>query len=154
MIVATSKLKKLLDNHKIKYVAVTHSTAYTIQEVAESAHIPGHHMAKPVIVDIDRKLAMVVIPGNKKIDLEKLKKFCQGKDAHLATENEFKDVFKDCEVGAMPPFGHLYGLDVYLDDELSRDEEIAFNSGTHSEVIKMKYKDFEMLSDPIHGSFI
>ncbi|OGU76208.1 MAG: deacylase [Ignavibacteria bacterium RBG_16_34_14] len=142
------KLKEFLDNNKIKYVAITHSSAYTAQEIAATAHIPGKELAKTVILKIDGKMIMAVLPASYKIDFELLKEATGTSNIRLADEHEFVDKFPECEPGAMPPFGNLYGVDVYVAKSLSEDEEIAFNAGTHTELIKLSYKDFERLVKP------
>jgi Ala-tRNA(Pro) deacylase len=142
------KLKDFLDSHKIKYVVLKHSPAYTAQEVAATAHISGQEMAKTVIVKIDGKMAMAVLPANYKVDFEQLKKVTGAKKVSLATEAEFKDLCPGCDLGAAPPFGNLYNLDIFVAEKLTHDKEIAFNAGSHTEVIKMAYKDFEKLAKP------
>ena len=144
----SKKLKKFLDSQKVKYVKITHSPAYTAQEIAESAHIPGKDMAKTVIVNIDGKMAMAVLPSNYSIDFDYFRKETGSKKIELATEEQFKDMFPDCEIGFVPPFGNLYGMNVFVDEHLSRDKEIAFNAGAHLELFKMSYKDFEKLVKP------
>ena len=142
------KLKNFLDSNKIKYVSISHSKAYTAQEIAVSAHIPGKEVAKIVMVKIDGKMAMAVLPASYKVDFELLKKASGAKSIELASEREFQDIFPECDVGAMPPFGNLYGMEVYVAESLSEDEEIAFNAGSHTELIKLSYKDFERLTKP------
>jgi len=142
------KLKEFLDANKIKYVTVTHSPAYTAQQIAASAHIPGRELAKTVMVKIDGKLAMAVLPASFKIDFDLLGKASGAKKVELATEGEFKEMFPGCELGAMPPFGNLYGMDVFVAQSLAEDDEIAFNAGSHTELIKLSYKDFERLVKP------
>ena len=142
------KLKEYLDNNSIKYITMTHSSAYTAQEIAASAHIPGRELAKTVIVKIDSKIAMAVLPASYKVDFDILKEASGAESVRLADEHEFIDKFPGCEPGAMPPFGNLYGMDVYVAKSLSEDEEIAFNAGSHTELIKLSYKDFERLVQP------
>jgi Ala-tRNA(Pro) deacylase len=142
------KLKEYLDSNDVKYVSVSHSKAYTAQEIAASAHIPGKELAKTVMIKIDGHLAMAVLPASYKVDFALLQKTLNADRVRLAYEQEFKDRCPDCEVGAMPPFGNLYNLDVYVAHSLTEDEEIAFNAGTHTELIKMKYKDFERIVSP------
>ncbi|NIO03520.1 MAG: deacylase [Proteobacteria bacterium] len=142
------KLKEFLDSHKIKYVSVKHSLAYTAQEIAASAHIRGKELAKTVVVSLDGKTAMAVLPASYRVDLERLKKAAGAKKIELLTEKDFKDMFPECEVGAMPPFGNLYGMDVYVATSLAEDDEIAFNAGSHTELIRITYKDFERLVKP------
>src|SRR5436189_6429415 len=121
------KLKEFLDKEKIKYVSIIHSPAYTAQEVAASAHITGRELAKTVIVEQDGKLAMAVLPANRKIVLQDLREVTGSGEVKFASEEEFKTRFPDCETGAMPPFGNLYGMDVYLAEALLHNDEIAFN---------------------------
>lgn len=142
------QLKDFLDSNKIKYVAITHSSAYTAQEIAASAHIPGKELAKTVILKVDGKMIMAVLPASDKVDFELIKEATGTGSIRLADEHEFVDKFPGCEPGAMPPFGNLYGVDVYAAKSLTEDEEIAFNAGTHTELIKMNYKDFEKLVHP------
>src|SRR5436189_4424327 len=137
------KLKEFLDKEKIKYVSIIHSPAYTAQEVAASAHITGKELAKTIIVELDGKMAMAVLPANRKIVLQDLREVTGSDEVKFASEEEFKKQFPDCETGAMPPFGNLYGMDVYLAEALLHNDEIAFNAGSHTEVIKMAYEDFE-----------
>lgn len=147
------KLRDFLDSHNIKYVNVRHSTAYTAQEIAASAHIPGKELAKTVIVKLDGKMAMAVLPASHQLDLGRLGMFAGASDVELASEEEFSDLFPGCFTGAMPPFGNLYDMDVYVAEALTEDEEIAFNAGSHSELVKMGYKDFERLTQPKVGIF-
>ncbi len=142
------KLKEFLDSNKIKYVSVKHSLAYTAQEIAASAHIRGKELAKTVMVSLDGKTAMAVLPASYRVDLERLKKAAGAKKIELLTERDFQDMFPECEVGAMPPFGNLYGMDVYVATSLAEDDEIAFNAGSHTELIRIAYKDFERLVKP------
>jgi len=147
------KLKEFLDSNHVKYVSASHSRAYTAQEVAASAHIPGKQIAKTVMVLLDGKLAMCALPASDEIDFDLLRKAAGAKDAELAHEKQFADQFPDCEVGAMPPFGNLYGMPVYAAQSLAQDEEIAFNACSHTELIRMKYADFERLVKPVVGRF-
>jgi Ala-tRNA(Pro) deacylase len=147
------KLKEYLDTNHVKYVSIIHSKAYTAQEVAASAHVSGKIMAKTVIVELDGKMAMAVLPANRKIVLQDLREITGSDQVKFASEEQFKERFPDCETGAMPPFGKLYGMEVYVADSLSQNEEIAFNAGSHIEVIRLSYKDFERLAQPKVMSF-
>jgi Ala-tRNA(Pro) deacylase len=147
------RLKEYLDRERIKYVSIQHSPAYTAQEVAASAHIPGRDMAKTVIVKIEGVMAMVILPANRKVVLAELRELVDADRVTLASEEEFKARFPDCEPGAMPPFGNLYGMEVYVAPNLAQEEEIAFNAGTHTEVIKLGYEDFDRLVQPKVMSF-
>ena len=142
------KLKDFLDQNSIKYAAISHSEAYTAKEVAASTHIPGKEIAKTVIVKLDGKMSMAVLPACCKIDFDLLKKASGAKEVVLASEAEFKDMFPGCDVGAMPPFGNLYDMDVYSAEKLAEDDEIAFNAGSHTELIRLSFKDFEKLVKP------
>jgi len=148
------KLKEFLDANHVKYICVRHSRAFTAQEIAAKTHIPGKEMAKTVILVIDGKQVMVVLPASYKIDLELLKEMTGAKHIAMPTEQRFIDLFPDCEAGAMPPFGNLYGMDVIVSESLAEDDYIAFNAGTHTEIIQLKYRDYEKLVKPkvIHFS--
>jgi Ala-tRNA(Pro) deacylase len=145
---SAQKLREFLDSQQVKYVTITHSTAYTAQEIAAATHIHGKELAKTVMVKLDGKMAMAVLPASRKIDFGLLKTAAGGQNVQLADEAEFKALFPDCETGAMPPFGNLYGIPVYAEQSLAEDEEIAFNAGSHSELIRLAYKDFERLVQP------
>ena len=125
-----------------------HSLAFTAVDVAKSIHIPSKQMAKTVIIKTDNELAMVVVPANYKVKLNLLQQALDSEKIELADELEFIKRFPDCEVGAMPPFGNLYDMDVYVTESLTEDNKIAFNAGSHSEVIQMNYKDYESLVKP------
>lgn len=147
------KLKEFLDANSVKYVSIIHSAAYTSQEVAASAHIPGKALAKTVIVDLDGELAMAVLPANRRVVLQDLRDITGSDRVKFASEETFKARFPDCEVGAMPPFGNLYEMEVFAAESLGESEEIAFNAGSHVEVIKLAYTDFERLVKPKVVSF-
>jgi Ala-tRNA(Pro) deacylase len=142
------KLAEFLNEHNIKYVTIRHSLAYTAQEIAASAHLPGKELAKTVMINIDGKMAMAVLPASSKVNFETLKNAAGAKNAELASEEEFQRMFPDCEIGAMPPFGNLYGMEVFASETLAQDEEIAFNAGSHTELVRLAYKDFERLVSP------
>ena len=144
----TKQLKDFLDKEHIKYVCINHSPAFTAQEVAAAAHVSGKQMAKIVIVKMGDKLAMMVLPANGHVNFGALKSATGQKEVDLAPESSFKGKFPECEVGAMPPFGNLYNMPVYVSSILSKNDQIVFNSGTHSEVMKLAYKDFERLVKP------
>jgi len=143
-----NKLREFLDSQKVKYVTISHSAAYTAQEIAASAHVRGKDMAKTVIVTLDGKMSMVVLPASRKVGFDLLKHATGAVDIQLASERAFSDMFPCCEVGAMPPFGNLFGMEVYASKLLAEDEEIAFNAGSHTELIRLSYKDFERLAKP------
>lgn len=142
------RLRQFLDSYEIKYVVISHSVAYTAEAIAALTHIPGKEVAKTVIVKIDDALAMAVVSASQHVDLELLKAATKANVVRLAAENEFKGRFPDCETGAMPPFGNLYGMSVFADEVLSHDKEIVFNAGSHRELVRLAWKDFERLIQP------
>jgi Ala-tRNA(Pro) deacylase len=150
---AAKKLKEFLDSNNIKYITIGHSPAYTAQEIAASAHISGKELAKTVMVKIDGKMAMTVLPASHKVDFNLLKKATGAEEVELAGEQEFENMFPGCDIGAMPPFGNLYRMDVYVAERLTEDKEIAFNAGSHTELLKLEYKDYEKLVKPKVAKF-
>jgi len=141
-------LKHFLDGKQIKYIVISHSLAYTAEGIAALAHVPGKELAKTVIVKIDGALAMAVVPASRHVDLAMLKSAAGATSVELASERDFKDRFPDCETGAMPPLGNLYGLPVFADEGLAQDKEIVFNAGTHRELVRLAWEDFERLAMP------
>ena len=148
-----NRVKEYLDEHLIPYQHNVHRAAYTAQEVAAEEHVPGKWMAKTVILRVDDHFAMAVLPATARVDSAALRASLGAKEVRLATELEFAGLFPDCEVGAMPPFGNLYGLPVYVEGSLALDPEIVFNAGTHQDSIHMKYADFARLVQPQSFSF-
>lgn len=147
------KLKEFLDQNGVRWVSIIHSPAYTAQEVAASAHVRGRDLAKTVMVKVDGRPVMVVLPASQRVDFQVLREVTGGQNVVLASEAEFRELFPDCEAGAMPPFGNLYGMDVYVAPKLAEDEEIAFNAGSHTELMKLRYADFERLVKPKVAAF-
>jgi Ala-tRNA(Pro) deacylase len=147
------KVKDFLDTNHIHYNTITHPTAYTAQGTAAYAHVSGNELAKTIMVKVDTQLVMAVLPASTQIDLSALKRLTRAKSICLAAEAEFEMKFPDCDLGAMPPFGNLYGVPVYVEERLTQDREIAFNAGTHNELVQMKYDDFERVVNPIVGRF-
>lgn len=146
-------LTDFLDRNEVKYVTIRHSIAYTAQQIAASARIPGDEMAKTVMVKLDGRLSMAVLRGTDKVDMDLLRGAAGAKTAELAGEVQFQGEFPGVELGAMPPFGNLYNMPVYVDEGLTRDEHIAFNAGTHSELIQLDYADYERLVEPTIANF-
>jgi len=142
------EIQELLNSHHVKFAAIPHSTAFTAQEIAAKAHVPGKELAKTVIVKIDGTMAMAVVPANYQIDFERLREATGANKVELAMEEEFKYNFPECEIGAMPPFGNLYNMDTYVAESLAEDENICFNAGSHHELIKLAYKDWEHIVHP------
>lgn len=147
------KLKEYLNDQKIHYEVLTHQEAYTAPEIAHTLHVPGKDLAKVIMVKVGDKFVMTVLPSTWQVDLTRLKEVFGESHVRLATEEEFKGLFPDCDIGAMPPFGNLYGLKVYVDRSLTEDEEIIFQAGTHHEAIRMQYNDFAVLVGPTVEEF-
>ncbi len=143
-----TKFREFLDSHNVKYLVLSHSIAYTAQGIAALVHVSGKKMAKTVIVKIDGVLAMAVVPASLHVDLDLLRSVAGAATVELATEQEFKDAFPDCETGAMPPFGNLYDMPVYADSSLAQQEEITFTAGTHRELVRMAWGDLARLAEP------
>lgn len=144
-----SKLRDFLDRNQVKYLVISHSVAYTAQGIAALTHIKGKELAKTVMVMVDGRLVMAVVPASFRVDLYRLKKYLGAETVELASEQEFRHRFPDCETGSMPPFGNLYGMDVFADETLAEDREIAFNAGTHRELVRMSFDDFRRLANPV-----
>lgn len=147
-------LKQYLDEHNVKYVVISHSPAFTAQGIAALAHIPGRELAKTVIVKLDSSLAMSVLPASLHVNLSALRRETGAAIAELASEEDFKDRFPECEPGAMPPFGNLYGMEVFADETLTRDREIAFNACSHRELIRLSWSDYQRLVNPRIINFV
>jgi len=142
------KLKKYMDDNGVEYEVMTHGEAFTAQEIAAMMHVSGGILVKVVMMNSDRGNLMVALPADRIVDIAKLREQLGLRMAAIAREDEFRKLFPDCEVGAMPPFGNLYGVPVYVDETLTADEYIVFQAGTHYEAIRMKYADFERLVGP------
>ena len=143
-----SMLREFLDRNRIQYLVISHSVAYTAQGIAALTHTPGKELAKTVMVMIDGRLAMAVVPASLRVDLYRLQKYLGAESVELASEYEFRDRFPDCETGSMPPFGNLYGMKVFADESLAHDKEIAFNAGSHRELVRMSWEDYVALVEP------
>lgn len=150
---ATQLIKEFLDQNAIPHRSVPHPQTYTAQRTAQVTHIKGREFAKTVIVKVDGRICMAVLPAHHHVDVDKLRSATGAKQLDLAREDDLRKLFPDCETGAMPPFGNLYGMDVWVQEDLTRDEQIAFNAGTHTELIRMSYRDFEKLVHPEVADF-
>jgi Ala-tRNA(Pro) deacylase len=148
----STRLKTLLEEGKIHYTLLSHSPTFTAQEDAAALHVPGKELAKTVVLTGTKGIYVAVLPATHRIDLKKLKEVA-GESVRLASEGEVGKLFPDCELGAMPPFGELYGIPVFVDASLAADQQIVFNAGTHQEAIRMAYADFERLVRPRVSSF-
>ena len=142
------KLKEFLDANRVRYEVRSHRTAYTAQEIAAEEHIPGREMAKVVMLRDGRDYLMAVVSAPYHVGLDRLRRATRRPGLRLASETEFAGLFPECDPGAMPPFGNLYGMPVWVDEELAHDDEIAFNAGSHDETVHMKYGDFARLVHP------
>ena len=150
---AVSKVVKFLKSKGVSYETMDTPAAFTAQQTAAEAHIPGRKLAKTVIVKVDGTFAMAVLPAPARIDFALLAGAADAAKVELASEQEFAQLFPDCEVGAMPPFGNLYGMKVYVDDELARDEKISFYGCSHTRLISVAYGDYQRLVEPVVGRF-
>ena len=147
-------LKKFLSERKVKFETKRHKEVYTAQEIAAATHISGDNLAKVVVANAKEGFFLAVLPASSRIDLKKLKSAVGSTGSiKIATEKEFKSLFPDCEVGAMPPFGSIYNLPVVADKALTEDEIIAFNAGSHKEIMKMKFADWKALEKPRVSAF-
>ncbi len=144
----TPRLKDLLEEQHVAYQTIAHPIAYDAQHTAEAANISGHAFAKTVLVMVDGRLCMLVLPASDYVNLDALRLALGAKELRLAHEYEFQAVFPDCEIGAMPPFGDLYGIEVFVSPHLRENEDIVFNAGSHDEAIRMHYRDYERLARP------
>lgn len=142
------RLHSFLDEQHSHYTTLHHERTVTAPHTAEAVHVPRQHFAKTVMLKIDGELAMCVMPANYHADLHRLSLALGGRSVELAHEDEFRNVFPDCEPGAMPPFGNLYGVPVYVDSRLAEHERITFNAGTHTDAVRMPYAEFEQLVQP------
>ena len=142
------RLCKLLNESHIPYDLVEHFSTYTTAATGSITHIPGRELAKPVMVRVDGAAVMAVVPGSRHLDLKKFKDALGAKSIHVMAEDDFANAFPDCELGAMPPFGMLYGLPVYVDERLTHEKDIFFNSGSHRELVRVAYKDFDRIQHP------
>ena len=147
------KLAKFLKRHKVRYEIQAHAQTFTACETAQCEHLSGKRLIKPVMVKVDGKDAMVVIPSNRTVDLLKFSTPLVTNRVRIAEEHEFKDLFPDCEPGAMPPFGHLYGVPCYADERIWEEDELVFNAGNHKETMSLSTHDFFRIAKAIPGDF-
>jgi Ala-tRNA(Pro) deacylase len=147
------KLKQILDEHEIKYISINHSRAFTARETAASTFIPRREFAKTVIVDLDGDKVMAVLSASRHVDTAALRNLAGANEARLASEDEFRSLFPDCEVGAMPPFGSLYDLRIYVDQMVTEVDDLCFNAGSHEQIMRMDCNDYLKLEQPVVGAF-
>lgn len=146
-------IEHFLGDHQVPYSVLHHTPAYTAQQEAAVAHVPGWGWAKTVVCFADGRPILVVLPAPSLVDFKRLREVVGARDIRLASEQELAHLYPDCETGTMPPFGPLYGQPVYVDRSLAGGEEIVFNAGSHSDAIKVKYDDFVRVVQPILGDF-
>jgi Ala-tRNA(Pro) deacylase len=146
-------ITEFLDRHQVRYRHLVHAPAYTAQEIAHAQHVSGKALAKTVMVMAADRPLMAVLPASHHLELGALGTFLKRHPVRLATEKEFERLFPGCEVGAMPPLGTLYHLDVWVDVNLKERPEIVFNAGTHTDAIQMSFADFARIVQPRFGSF-
>lgn len=142
------RLQEYLTGNGVSFEVDQHRVAYTAQQLAAAEHVSGKQVAKVVMAITDGDLVMLVLPASSNVSLEKLRAELGAREVRLAKEEEFASVFPDCEVGAMPPFGNLYGVPVYIDQKLTRLSEITFPAGSHTESMRIRYADYERLVQP------
>jgi len=145
---AKKRLIAYLEENKVPYQLTAHPKAYTAQRIAASAHISGNYFVKTIVVKVEGKLALAVLPANERINFNQLAKQLKITKVELATEAEFRKQFPDCETGGMPPFGNLYEMDTYIAADLTKNKEIAFNACNHIDIITMKFADYQRLVNP------
>jgi Ala-tRNA(Pro) deacylase len=144
---------RYLKHNGIPFEIIPHEPAFTTREIASAVRVPDKELAKTLVVQVDGKFWMAVLRGDQRLNERLLKRTFGAHTVHLAHEEDLSSLFPDCEVGAMPPFGNLYGLPVIVEKELSEDEDIVFNACKHTESIRMKYRDYEQLVQPLIGHF-
>jgi Ala-tRNA(Pro) deacylase len=146
-----SKLKEFLDERKVFYQTITHPQAFTMQETAAASGISGRSVAKTVVVKSNGTLALCVLPATSMVDFAALNALMGVERVRLATEDDFAGTFEECEIGAYCPFGHLYGLPVYMDEAMGRSKTMAFNAGTHRDMVEIEVEDYCRLAKPQVG---
>jgi len=143
------KLARFLQERNLPYKVTTHPEAFTAQQSAQAAQVPGRAYAKAVLVSVDGKIWMAVVPATERVDLVRMQKCLEAKKVKLASEAEFSPLFPDCDLGAMPVFGSLYGVPVIVSHELTENDEIAFTAGTHRDIVRLKVSDFLAAEKPM-----
>ncbi|RMF57859.1 MAG: deacylase [Calditrichaeota bacterium] len=141
-------IRDYLDSQRVPFETIHHRRDYTAQETAADTHTKGQDFAKTVILWADNQYYMVVVPATRRIDFDKVKQALKAEKVALASEEEITSICPDCEVGAMPPLGPLFNLPVLISHHLTYDHMITFNGGTHEDVIRMTYRDFDELVKP------
>ena len=145
---ATSRICEFLQGNGISYQLKSHAPAFTAQQVAEYTHIPGKHMAKTIVVWVEDRLALAVVPATKELNLEYLRRQAEARSVRLAEEGEFVGRFRGCQLGTVPPFGNLFGIRTYVDYDLTLEDNIAFSAGTHTDMIEIRFVDYMRTAIP------
>lgn len=143
------QLEEYLDAHNVSYVVIAHSPAYTAKQIADLVQVDSGQIAKTVMIYLDGVLSMVVLPASCRIRMDRFSRAMGTELIDLASEQEFEDRFPECEVGAMPPFGRIYEIPMYMYEGFMESGDIVFRAGAHNEVIKMNFKDYKMLAQPM-----
>ena len=145
----THDLIKYLTANNVSYRLLRHVPAFNAHSVAQATHVPDTALAKTLLVKAGKVYWMAVVRGDQRLSERLLKRALEVHHAHLAHEEDLDLLFPDCEIGAMPPFGNLYGFPVVVDKGLAEDDEIVFNACTHSDSVRMKFSEYERLVHPI-----
>jgi Ala-tRNA(Pro) deacylase len=153
MVAISHRLTALLEENGVAYEVLHHTPEFTAQETAAHTHTPGREFAKVVIVQADGRFAMLVLPAHHRVDYRKVNTALGATEVSIATEEQTRDLFPDCEVGAEPPLGRLYDLPVWMSDAMKGDRHITFNAGTHEDVIRISFEDFTRLAVPWFADF-
>ncbi|MGO8815938.1 MAG: aminoacyl-tRNA deacylase [Terriglobia bacterium] len=147
------RIRDYLDSQNVPYETLHHSQAFTAQEVAHSLHVSGKKCVKAVVAEGDSKTVLVVIPASHRLNIQELKSALKANQLEMLVERELVGLFPDCDLGAVPPIGNLYGIDVWVDRAVASTEKILFCAGTHEDCIRMRYSDFSRLTRPFVGHF-
>jgi len=137
---------ELLRDAAVPYEVIHHGTDYTAQRTAQDTHTPGRQFAKTVLLKIDGTFALAILPAPRVVDLEVIQQALGASEVRLASEPEIAERFPECEVGALPPFGPLFDVAVFVNLDLHDDELVTFTAGTHQDSIRMRCGDLKRLA--------
>ena len=146
-------IRDYLQSRRVWFQTLLHPPVPSASRFAQSLHISGRSVAKAVLVKVGSAFFLAVLPATSRIDWQRLSEVVDGQPLELATEDEASGVFGDCERGALPPFGTLYGLTTIVDTSLSGGPEIVFVANFRHEAMRMRYRDFEALELPTRARF-
>ena len=146
-------LQSYLDEMGVRYRLSYHATAYTAQDLAMVEHVPGRKVIKPVVVRADGEFVMCALPASHRVDLDELRKQLDARDVSLAEEQKLSELFPDCELGAEPPVGRLYGMTTLMDESLVKDDRVTFQAGTHNNAVTMTMAEYRRLAQPEMAHF-